>query len=338
MAGFPRQSDTLVQIEFKNRFQVLQDTLDHEPIGEQWGHTFRVTDTQAKVHKKHKVTPITLDTQQVVLNAHIGKMVQSNTPQKTEGTELNNQEINNIQQKGDVIDLDSHMTDYQPVFDGNCDLKNKKLIESNPKDTNIVLGGCNNPGMCVEKQKCIAQTGGYFGFVPETSLKLYQGPPIYRKDIPTTLQAHKLVQSSGTHNYLGCRIPVNSHLKIDKWAYYLGDYWDQQIVDLLHYGFPLDFTRGSPLTSTYDNHTSALADIEHVNQYVEEELQHGAIIGPFDSVPCTLHLSPLMTRAKQDSHKKCTIMDLSWPPGQSVNAGVKNDVYLTLSILCIIPP
>ena len=60
---------------------------------------------------------------------------------------------------------------------------------------------------------------------------------------------------------------------------------------------------------------------------MKEELQHEAIIGPFDTVPCTLHLSPLMTRAKQDSDKKCTIMDLSWPPGQSVNSGVRKDIY-----------
>ena len=90
----------------------------------------------------------------------------------------------------------------------------------------------------------------------------------------------------------------------------------------------MDFCRNSPLTSTYDNHTSAITDIQHVRQYVKEELQHEAIIGPFDTVPCTLHLSPLMTRAKQDSDKKRTIMDLSWPPGQSVNAGVSKDIYL----------
>ena len=154
--------------------------------------------------------------------------------------------------------------------------------------------------MCAEKSKSIAQTGGYFGFVPETSLKLYQGPPVYWKDIPSILQAHALVKNSGTHNYLKCRIPVNSHLNIERWAYHLRNYWDQQIVDLLHYGFPLDFVRSGPLTSTYNNHTSALADIEHVRQYMEEELQHEGIIGPFDTVPCTLHLSPLMTRAKQD--------------------------------------
>ena len=99
-------------------------------------------------------------------------------------------------------------------------------------------------------------------------------------------------------------------------------------MDLLHYGFPLDFDRTCPLASTSDNHTSALTDIDHVRRYMEEELQHEAIIGPFDTIPCDLHVSPLMTRAKQDSDKKRTIMDLSWPQNLSVNAGVKKNVYL----------
>ena len=152
--------------------------------------------------------------------------------------------------------------------------------------------------MYVEKQCCISQNGGYFGFAPETSLQLYQGPPVYWKDIPSILQAHALVQNTGTHNYLKCRIPINPHLNINRWAYYLRNYWDQQIVDFLHYAFPLDFVRTIPLTSTHNNHTSALVDIEHVRCYVEEELQYEAIIGPFDRVPCSLHISSLMTRAK----------------------------------------
>ena len=180
------------------------------------------------------------------------------------------------------------MTDCQLVINGNCEPDNKVTLQNNPRNFENVVGDCNNSGMCVEKQKCIAQTGGYFGFVPETSLKLYQGPPVYWEDIPTTLQAPALVQSSGTHNYLNCRIPVNSHLNFDGWAYYLRDYWDQQIVDLLHYGFPLDFSHNSPLTPTYINHSSALADIEHLSQYVEEELQHEVIIFLFDTVPCTI--------------------------------------------------
>ena len=157
--------------------------------------------------------------------------------------------------------------------------------------------------MCVEKQRCISQTGGYFGFVPETPLKFYEGPSIQWKEIPSILQAHALVKNSGTHNCLKCRIPVNSHLNVNRWEHYLDAYWDQQIVDLLHYGFPLDFDRNSPLVPNHKNHTSALTEVEHVRQYMEEELQYQAIIGPFDTVPCSLHISPLMTRAKQEADK-----------------------------------
>ena len=87
--------------------------------------------------------------------------------------------------------------------------------------------------------------------MPESPLKLYEGPSFYWKEVLSILQAHALVKNSGTPNYLKCRIPVNSHLNIAKWEYYLKGYWDQQIVDLLHYGFPLDFDRTSPLLSTY---------------------------------------------------------------------------------------
>ena len=61
---------------------------------------------------------------------------------------------------------------------------------------------------------------------------------------------------------------------------------------------------------------------------MKEELQHEAIIGPFDKVPCTLHISPLMTRAKQDYDKKRTIMDLSCLPNYSVNSDVIKNIYL----------
>ena len=80
--------------------------------------------------------------------------------------------------------------------------------------------------------------------------------------------------------------------------------------------------------STDSNHISALTNIEHVRRYVEEELQYEAILGPFNLVPCNLHISPPMTWAKQDSDKKCTIIDLSWPKSFSVNAVVKRDIYL----------
>ena len=67
---------------------------------------------------------------------------------------------------------------------------------------------------------------------------------------------------------------------------------------------------------------------EHVNHYLQEELDHGAILGPFKSTPINLDVSPFMTRDKPDSQWRCTIVDLSWPCEASVNAGVQKDTYL----------
>ena len=66
----------------------------------------------------------------------------------------------------------------------------------------------------------------------------------------------------------------------------------------------------------------------HIDRYIQEELQYKALYGPYESVPFQVHVSPLMTRKKQNSDNRRTIVDLSWPLGQSVNAGVKKIFYL----------
>ena len=125
-----------------------------------------------------------------------------------------------------------------------------------------------------------------------------------------------------------------SKLNVNRWRFHLLNYWDQQLLDHLEYGFPIDFDRSSPLLSTFVNHTSALQNAEHVSNYLAEELQHQAIMGPFVKPPFPIHISPLMTRDKQDSLQKWTIMDLSWPKQLSVNHGVDKDKYLhTLYLL-----
>ena len=78
------------------------------------------------------------------------------------------------------------------------------------------------------------------------------------------------------------------------------DYWDDQLVDLLEFGFPLGFDRSLNLISVEDNHKSAKDYEEHVKHYLQEELDHGATLGPFKSKPINLHVSPIMTRDKPD--------------------------------------
>ena len=140
-----------------------------------------------------------------------------------------------------------------------------------------------------------------FGFLPSETLKLYTGDPVYYEQIPDIIATHFMVKKSGLPYFLQCHIPVTSNLNVDRWCFHLLDYWDQQLPDLLEYGFPIDFDQNSALTSTFVNHTSALQNGDHVAKYLSKELQREAIMGLFTKPPFPIHISPLMTRDKQDS-------------------------------------
>ena len=103
---------------------------------------------------------------------------------------------------------------------------------------------------------------------------------------------------------------------------------DQQLTDLIQYGFPLDFDRKFSLSSSQTKHTSVIEHGTHVEAYIKEELEHGALYGPFQDLEFQIHVSPLMTREKQNSDSRCTIMDLSWPKGFSVSDAIHKCKYL----------
>ena len=56
------------------------------------------------------------------------------------------------------------------------------------------------------------------------------------------LQVHDIVKRSGKPNFLQAHIPIQSQLKVGAWEEALGDYWDKQLIELIKFGFPLDFT------------------------------------------------------------------------------------------------
>ena len=76
-----------------------------------------------------------------------------------------------------------------------------------------------------------------------------------------------------------------------------------------------------------ENQASTLAFPSAVNKYLETEVQHKAMVGPYEEPPFEkLHVSPLMTRPKPDgSHR--IIVDLSWPHGESVNSCIPDDLF-----------
>lgn len=134
------------------------------------------------------------------------------------------------------------------------------------------------------------------------------------------------VKAFGLPNCLGAKIELKSTLKIENW-HLLAQVaeLDNWILDMISYGFPLQFY-GPALYNHYQgNHSSALHHQTHIDDYIRKELSEGAIAGPFNYPPFRQwqNISPLMTRPKSGSLKRRVIVDLSFPPGLGVNAFVQ---------------
>ena len=70
------------------------------------------------------------------------------------------------------------------------------------------------------------------------NLHTYNGPEVHWHIVPDILQAHQIIRHTGVPNFLNARIPVATQLNPDSWAKHLTTYWDQQLVDLIRFGFP----------------------------------------------------------------------------------------------------
>ena len=139
---------------------------------------------------------------------------------------------------------------------------------------------------------------------------------------------YESVVATGCYNFAGARQRVPRGLNISAWKQYLADYTDGHLVQMLEFGWPVNFDRSAPLLSTLENHASGTQHEEDIDHYIETELSHHALLGPFNGPPVApTHVSPLMTKPKKDSIHWRVIMDLSRPEGASVNNGVDADVY-----------
>ena len=194
-------------------------------------------------------------------------------------------------QSWSVADINTHVPNLDQMLTGNWDLNS--IEHENSCSQNFGLNQNQQTAICNHNEQYISQRGGNFGFVLQTDLKLYDGESVSWENLPDVIKSHYIVRDTGLPNFLKARIPVNTNLNIKNWRRYLEDYWDQQILVLLRYGFPLDFVRNCSLQSTHSNHKSAEMHLDQVTNYIKEELSHGVIIGPFDGIPPSFHISPL---------------------------------------------
>ena len=126
------------------------------------------------------------------------------------------------------------------------------------------------------------------------------------------LELVDLILASGLPNYKAVRVPLPSGFNWDYIEHQIQDYHDKIILDYIKFGFPLSIKTDCPIKSNAeDNHPSAKAYPGEVTQFIQEELAHDALFGPFDQIPHPAFTwAPLMMRPKGSGRR--IILDLSY--------------------------
>lgn len=154
------------------------------------------------------------------------------------------------------------------------------------------------------------------------------------------VKIYDIAISSGKQNFCGARVPVPSKLNINNFRCHLQNYHDKQIVDFLQFGWPINYCGLNSPKTTSRNHRSASNYASVVDKDIAKDLADGSIVGPFDVNPLKTELviSPLQTVHKDDiSDSKRVVVDLSFPPGESVNDGIPGDTFMGMPFVLRYP-
>lgn len=142
---------------------------------------------------------------------------------------------------------------------------------------------------------------------------------------------YRRVKATGLPNEVGARVKLKTALNLELWNDIATGHSDDHIVlNGITYGFSLQYLGGPLRENDIDMHASGEKYTEHVKDYFDTEINHGAIAGPFKAPPFRqwVHTSPIMTRPKADSSRRRIIIDLSYPTDNNVNSAViKNNYY-----------
>ena len=155
------------------------------------------------------------------------------------------------------------------------------------------------------------------------------------------MMAH-LVRRDGYPNRYGARIPVRNTWNLDEFVELLRDYHDKEIIEWMRYGWPTGRLPTLPEPAkTFKNHKGATDHPQALQKYIEKEQSKQAVMGPFDVIDLPFHsqvgISPISTRPKKTSQDRRIIVDLSYPPDQSVNDGMIKDNYLGHTVKLTFP-
>lgn len=147
-----------------------------------------------------------------------------------------------------------------------------------------------------------------------------------------TLAIYDRVKNSGTYNALALREELPSILRYDNWERAkTGHPDDDWVVDLVRFGFPLQFHEefDSIHGKEFPNHASGANYPEHIGAYIRTEIDNETLLGPFRKKPFSrMNVAPIMTRPKADGYKRRVIVDYTYPEGSGINAMIrKNELF-----------
>ena len=163
---------------------------------------------------------------------------------------------------------------------------------------------------------------------------------VIKGDTEFWLISNKLIRQSGMINALGCKIKIPSPWNVQLFRELLVGYHDQGVVDFMEFGWPIDVCEVEKQKVMPVNQAGARNNLVKVKKYVEEELAHGTVIGPFKDNPLggQARFSPLDAIPKRDSDEMRIIMNLSYPHDEtSVNSRLDKHLFLGEEVSLVYP-
>ena len=109
-------------------------------------------------------------------------------------------------------------------------LYDTQLAGIEDKFVNTILSGI--------KTKQSPNSDFQFGFIPHSAQVMPAEDYVCSPEGRSVFNTHALVRTTGVPNYMQAKIPVSSQLNVNVWKNALNNYWDQQLLQLIEFGFP----------------------------------------------------------------------------------------------------
>ena len=131
---------------------------------------------------------------------------------------------------------------YTRLYDLNCNGSDKYINTLLCRDAHK-LATRRDTKECSVFEQWRQQTDFDFGFIPLSEFIMPVDNNVMSQVVECPIKQHLMINKTHVPNFLGARIPIQSQLNVPKWHEYLSGYWDQQLLQLVTFGFPLDFNR-----------------------------------------------------------------------------------------------